>query len=109
MSGPEPRPRQPIPAGTVSAIRGRVQDRVLTWTTRAVLVLGLVSAVLPGDAGIAVATAVVAAVIGVPLVRVCWLVHRWRQEQDRRFVRMGVALLGVVAVGAGLAALGVGS
>ncbi|MFP5322280.1 MAG: hypothetical protein ACLGIC_10600 [Acidimicrobiia bacterium] len=102
-------PRPPIPGGRVSTIRGRWQAPALGWVTRGVMVAGLLSAVLPGDAGIAVATAVVTAVVATPLLRVAWLVHRWRQEHDRRFVSIGVALLGVVAVGAALTALGVGS
>lgn len=107
MSGPVDRP--PIPGGRVSTVRGRWQAPMLTWTTRVVVVAGLISALLPGRAGTAVATAVVAAVVAAPLLRVAWLVHRWRQEHDRRFVSAGMALLGVVAVGAVLAALGVGS
>ena len=55
------------------------------------------------------ATVVVVAVVSVPLLRVGWLVHRWRQERDGRFVAIGLALLAVVAAGAALAALGVGS
>lgn len=103
-----PEPRQPIPGGAVSTIRGRLQAPALAWVTRVVIVLGLASAVFPDPAGVAVATAVVCAVVAVPLLRVAWLVHRWHQEHDRRFVGMGAALLGVVAVGALLAAAGVG-
>jgi 4-hydroxybenzoate polyprenyltransferase len=109
MTAPDPSARQPIPGGAVSTIRGRIQVPALTWTTRAVMALGLVSALLPDDARIAAATVVVAAVVAVPLLRVAWLVHRWRQERDARFVRLGLALLAVVAAGAALAARGVGS
>ena len=104
-----PEPRQPIPGGRVSTIRGRWQAPALAWITRAVMALGLVSVVLPDAARTAVSTAVVGAVMAVPLGRVLWLVLRWHQEHDRRFVGMGRALLGVIAVGAALAALGVGS
>ncbi|HEU5083444.1 MAG TPA: hypothetical protein VFU14_08900 [Acidimicrobiales bacterium] len=100
-------PRAPIPGGQVSTIRGRWQSPALRWTTRTVIALGLASLVLPGRAATAVATAVVAAVVATPLLRVLWLVHRWRQEHDRRFVVAGLALLGVIALGALLAALGV--
>jgi len=100
--------RAPIPPGEVSTVRGRWQAPALAWTTRAVIVAGLLSAVLPGAAGIAVATAVVAVIVAAPLLRVLWLVHRWRQEGDRRFVGLGLALLAVVGAGAGLAAAGVG-
>lgn len=104
-----PTSRAPVPAGTVSTIRGRWQRPALTWTTRVLIGLGLLSAVLPEPASTAVATVAVVAVVATPLVRVAWLVHRWRQEQDRRFVAAGVALLAVVGVGALLSALGVGS
>ena len=102
-------PRPPIPGGRVSTIRGRWQAPGLTWVTRAVIALGLVSAVLPVSARTVLATVAVAVVVAVPLLRVLWLVHRWRQEHDRRFVGVGLALLGVIAAGAALAALGVGS
>ena len=50
----------------------------------------------------------VVAVIAAPLARVCWLLLRWTQESDRRFVALGVAVIAVIATGAVLAALGVG-
>lgn len=100
--------REPIPPGTVSTIRGRYQRPALTSLTWAVVVAGLVSAVLPGPARIAVATGAVVAVVAAPLLRVAWLVHRWSQEHDRRFQLLGVALLAVVAAGAALSAAGVG-
>jgi hypothetical protein len=102
-------PRQPIPGGEVSRIRGRIQVPVLTWITRVVIGLGLLSAVLPDEAGVAVATITVTAVIAVPVLRVAWLVRRWRQEGDGRFTGIGLALLGVIALGAAIAALGIGS
>jgi hypothetical protein len=102
-------PRAPIPAGQVSTVRGRWQAPALTWVTRTVIALGLLAAVVPDPVSTAAATAAVAAVIATPLLRVAWLVHRWRQERDRRFVGFGLGLLAVIAVGAGLAALGVGS
>jgi len=101
--------REPIPAGRVSRVRGRWQAPALTWTTWGVLAAGVLSAVLPGDAGTAVATAVVGVVVATPLLRVVWLVLRWNREHDRRFAALGLALLAVVAAGAALAAAGVGS
>ncbi len=101
-------PRDPIPVGAVSTIRGRFQIPALTWLTRLVVVVGALGAVLPGDAGIAVATLAVCAVGAAPVLRVAWLVHRWIQEKDRPFILVGVALLGVIASGALLSALGVG-
>lgn len=101
-------PREPIPGGPVSTIRGRWQGPALTWVTRLVLALGVLSAVVPGTAGTALAVAAVAMVVAVPLLRVAWLVFRWWQEDDSRFVLAGAGLLAVVAAGAALAALGVG-
>ena len=101
--------RQPIPGGAVSTIRGRLQGPALTWVSRVVIVLGVASALLPDPAGRAVATAVVVTVVAVPLLRVAWLVFRWGQERDRRFVGLGLARLGVVGRGGRLAAAGVGS
>lgn len=101
--------RVPIPEGTVSTIRGRWQGPVLSWLTRLVLVVALLGAVLPGEVGIGLATAAVVAVVAAPLVRVAWLAFRWGQEGDHRFVAMGLGLLLVIAVGAVLAALGIGS
>ncbi len=101
--------RAPIPAGTVSTIRGRWQGPALTWLTRLVLVAAVLGAVVPGSVGIGMATAAVVAVVAAPLVRVAWLVWRWVQEGDHRFVAFGLGLLLVIAVGAVLAALGIGS
>ena len=103
-----PEVRPPRPPGVVSSIRGRWQRPVLTWTTRVVLAVALVSVALPGDARRTVAVVACAAVVAGPLLRVAWLVFRWHQEHDRRFVSAGVALLVVVGTGATLAALGVG-
>ena len=98
-----------IPEGTVSTIRGRWQGPGLTWLTRVVFVIAVVGALAPGATGIALATTAVVAVVATPLLRVAWLVFRWMQEDDWRFVCAGIGLLLVVAVGALLAALGVGS
>ncbi len=100
--------RSPIPEGPVSTIRGRWQAPGLTWIVRFVLVLGVASALLPGGAGTAAAVVAVAVVIATPLLRVAWLVLRWYQEGDRRFVLLGLALLAVVGAGALAASLGVG-
>lgn len=101
--------RTSIPDGSVSTIRGRVQAPALTWLTRVVIVVGVLGALLPGEWGIVVATAAVVAVAAAPLARVAWLVFRWAQERDVRFVVVGVALLAVIASGAVLSALGVGT
>lgn len=77
----------------------------LTWTTRVLVVAAAIGVLLPGDAGRAVQGTVVGLAIAVPLVRVAWLVHRWRQERDTRFVVLGLVLLAVVGLGALFAAL----
>ncbi len=96
------------PPGAVSTIRGRWQRPALTWTTRVVLVVAAASIVIPDPLRTGLAIAVVAAVVAVPLLRVAWLVFRWHQEHDRRFVAIGATLLTVIAVGGLLSALGVG-
>lgn len=73
------------------------------------IVVGVLGAVLPGQAGVVVATAAIVAVVAAPPLRVAWLVYRWTQERDRRFIGLGAALLAVIAVGALLSALGVGN
>lgn len=82
---------------------------MLAWATRVLLVASLVTTVAPREIRAALAVAVVAAVVAVPLLRVGWLVFRWNQEHDRRFVAAGSVLLLVVGIGGLLAALGVGS
>lgn len=100
--------REPIPAGTVSSIRGRHQIPALTWTTRIVLVVSLVGGLGGQAVGDPLAIAAVTVIVAVPTLRVCWLIRRWAQEGDRRFVGTGLALLAVISTGAVLAALGVG-
>ena len=84
----------------VSTIRGRWQIPALTWVTRVLLGAAIVGVLAPGSVGIAIQTAVVAVVIAVPLLRVAWLIHRWRQERDWLFVGLGLLLLAVIACGA---------
>lgn len=44
-------------------------------------------------------------VIAAPILRVLWLIRRWAQEGDWRFVSIGAGLLGVIAAGAVVAVL----
>jgi hypothetical protein len=82
---------------------------VLEQTTRGLLMLALLGGVVPGLVGKVVAVVVVTVVVAVPLLRVAWLTGRWAQEKDHRFAAVGAGLLSVVALGAVLAALGIGS
>ena len=100
--------RQPIPDGTVSSIRGRWQVPALTWLVRVVLVVSVIGGLLGGRVGRGLATAAVVAVVAAPPARVGWLLLRWTQERDRRFVLLGAAVIVVIATGALLATLGVG-
>lgn len=84
----------------VSTIRGHWQIPALTWVTRILLAAAVIGVLAPSNIGTSIQIAVVATAIAVPLVRVAWLIHRWRQEQDWRFVWLGLALLAVIAGGA---------
>lgn len=100
--------RTPIPAGTVSTIRGHWQAPALRLATVVVLTLSVAATLLPGAVGRGLASTAVGLTMAAPLLRVCWLIWRWWQERDGRFIAVGVALLVVVGSGAGLAAAGVG-
>lgn len=99
--------REPVPPGVVSSVRGHYQAPALRWVTNVAVAAAAVALVL-GDRGTPLAVGAVGLVVATPLARVAWLVHRWRQEHDRRFVRTGLTLLAVVAAGAVLSAIGVG-
>ncbi len=90
----------------VSTIRGRWQVPYLTWITRVLIVVALVGTFAPGPVGTVVQVSAVAVAIAVPLLRVLWLIHRWRQERDWIFVVIGGALLLVIATGAVIAIVG---
>lgn len=100
--------RRPIPDGTVSRIRGRWQAPGLRVLVRVVLVVSVVGGLLGGRVGRGLAAAAVIAIIAAPLARVCWLLFRWAQERDWRFVLLGLAVIAVVGSGGVLAAVGVG-
>ncbi|MEX0665765.1 MAG: hypothetical protein WD598_13495 [Acidimicrobiia bacterium] len=100
--------REPIPPGAVSSIRGRRQVPALRGATGIGLVSATGALAFGGDVGHALGVAAVTVVTAMPLLRVSWLVFRWTEERDWRFVALGVALLGVVGLGALLALTGVG-
>lgn len=101
--------RASIPPGQVSRIRGRWQVPVLAWLTRVVIVVALAGGLIGHDVGRVLAVAAIAAIVAAPLLRICWLMLRWTQEHDHRFVIAGALMLAVVATGGILAALGVGA
>jgi hypothetical protein len=78
-------------------------DVLVRWLDRAVVVTAVLAAVgllLPGRAGLDVATAAITVVVAAPLLRIVWLVVAWARTGDRRFVAVGVALLLVISAGA---------
>jgi Kef-type K+ transport system membrane component KefB len=68
--------------------------------------LAFVAVVGSGDVALVAAIAAVGLVTAAPLLRVLWLIVRWIQERDWRFVGVACALLAVIAVGAGITILG---
>jgi hypothetical protein len=80
----------------VSGVTGRRQGRALRLVTWAVVILAAVSTIweVPeagwGAVGLLWAT---------PPGRLLWLMFRWGQERDWRFVVAGAGLLVVIAVG----------
>lgn len=91
--------------GEVSTITGRRQDPALR--TVAILAWLLAGMSLLGEGGpfSMAATIALILIIVTPLLRVGWLMYRWRQERDMRFVWTALTLLAVVAVGGAIALL----
>ena len=77
--------------------------RGLWWAVLVAAGLAAAGLAVPGRPGVAVAVAAIAVVVAAPLLRVLWLVVAWWRHDDRRFVLVGGALLGVVAAGAAIA------
>lgn len=69
----------------------------------AVAVLTGAAVVLPAGVARWCSTAAVAALIGVPVLRVAWLCARWLRRGDRRFGLIAAGVLAVVACAALLA------
>lgn len=67
--------------------------------TLAVITLALVAVLAPGEAGAASAAGMIVLLIGIPIVRVLWLVGRWLRRGDTRFALVGVAVLAVMVAG----------
>ena len=96
LGGPPPNPR---------ADRQRRLIRFLQVAATLVFALAVASVVLPGTAGRLAADAMVAVIVGAPVVRVLWLLVRWVRRRDWRFVAAASALLVVVAAGAAIGLL----
>jgi hypothetical protein len=90
----------------VSRVTGRRQGpslRLITVIAWVLAGLGALSGTQPFATAGVVALALVTAT---PLLRVAWLVFRWIQERDWRFVWTALALLGVIAVAGMIALMG---
>lgn len=74
--------------------RQRRLARFLRIAAYATFALAAAALVLPGEARRLAGALVVVVLVGVPLVRLAWLGHRWMRKGDRRFA--------VVAAGLGL-------
>ena len=97
--------REPNPPGEVSTIRGIVQVPALRISIGVVMATAILSLFIPDPAGRWAAITATALIAATPLVRVVWLIYRWAQERDTRFVATGIAMLVVVSAGAILAIL----
>lgn len=85
---------------SVSVISGRRQAPALRFITIAAWVLASIGAVSTGRWAQAAGVAAIGLVTAAPLLRVGWLIYRWVQERDLRFVWTAVGLLVIIAVGA---------
>lgn len=91
-------------AKPISRVTGRRQGPALRRITTVAWILAGLGA-LSGSQPFATAGVVaIALVMAAPLLRVGWLMFRWIQERDWRFVWTAAGLLGVIVV-AGLFAL----
>lgn len=95
-------------APRISHVTGRRQAMALQWIMRAAIVLAAASIVVPAPVDHLLATTALVLVAATPVARVGWLIYRWFQERDMRFVAVGTLLLAVVAAGAIVSALGPG-
>ncbi|HXV69795.1 MAG TPA: hypothetical protein VEB69_00170 [Acidimicrobiia bacterium] len=91
-------------ANTVSRVTGRRQGPILRATTRIAWVLAGLGALSESQPFLTAGVIAVVLVTAAPLLRVTWLILRWTQERDWRFVWTAAALLGVIFV-AGFIAL----
>lgn len=92
----------------ISIVTGRRQARALRTITVLALVTAGTSLVAPPPLDRGLAVAALGVVMATPVLRVVWLIFRWAQERDTRFVALGTALIAVIAMGALASALGLG-
>lgn len=91
---------------TVSRVTGRRQGPSLRLITVLAWVLAGLGALSGAQPFVTAGVVALALVTATPLLRVAWLVFRWLQERDWRFVWTAVALLGVIAVAGMIALIG---
>jgi low temperature requirement protein LtrA len=92
----------------VDPTQAGAEERVglaISATLLVAAVLALVGVVVPGDWGTGLATAAIAIVTAIPIVRVGWLVKRWAGQRDTKYAWAAVVLLALVAVGPVIALL----
>jgi hypothetical protein len=59
-----------------------------------------VASLAPGDLGRAARGAVLALLIGLPVIRALWLAVRWARKGDARYALVAVTAAAIVAIGA---------
>jgi hypothetical protein len=96
LPGPPPNPR-----------RGRQRFLVayLQVSLALVALAAALTVVLPDDVDHWSGWTMVALLVAVPAVRLCWLLVRWVRLGDQRFAAAAAGLLAIMATGAVLAAL----
>lgn len=85
--------------------RGRMLITPLRAVAMAAFVLAVIGSVAPTEAAERAAGVMLAALIGVPLVRVGFFSARWWQLGDRRYAIVTALLLAEIGVSAALSAL----
>lgn len=78
-------------------------DRLVALLTAAVVVggvLAVVGTLVEGPVGRIARTLLVAVLVAVPVLRVCWFTGRWFRRGDPRFAAVGLGVLTVMVVGA---------
>jgi hypothetical protein len=89
--------------GSVSIVKGKVQAPALRFIGATAWSLALIGALSDHPVSAGTGLIAVSMIAVTPLLRVGWLIYRWRQERDTLFVVAGSALLAIIAI-AGLIA-----